>query len=407
MPKTILATVYAVNPYKGSEDGMGWNFVYQIARLHKVYAVTRKNNQINIDKYMLENPDSVYSNIHFLYFDTPYWMRFWKKGGRGAMLYYWIWQYFVVFFIKKTNIEFDVVHNVNFHNDWTPSYLWKLNKPFVWGPVGHHPSIPKQFLKPFSFKQYMLEKATWAVKILFWNFSIALKKTSNKATCILAMNKSVASYLRADASKFVVMPSVATHKPSTESVPKDNSFTIISAGRLVPLKGFDLTIKSFAKLLNSLPLLERDNVKLLIVGSGPLEVYLKKLSSDLQVSHHIEFISWISHSDLLQMYAKASVFLFPSHEGAGMVVAEALSHSLPVICLDNCGPGEFINDNCGVKVTYEDYEKTINEISTALLNLYENPTLLKNMSMEAYKQFQTKFDWNLRANELSQIYNKL
>jgi len=27
----ILATTYAVNPYKGSEDGMGRNFVFQIS----------------------------------------------------------------------------------------------------------------------------------------------------------------------------------------------------------------------------------------------------------------------------------------------------------------------------------------------------------------------------------------
>ena len=90
--KTILATTYAVNPYKGSEDGMGWNFILQIARYNKVYAITRENNQENIDKSLKENPSEIYQNITFLYFDLPYWMRFWKKGGRGAMLYYWMWQ---------------------------------------------------------------------------------------------------------------------------------------------------------------------------------------------------------------------------------------------------------------------------------------------------------------------------
>ena len=42
MPKkTILATAYAINPYKGSEDGMGWNFVLQIAKFNRVIALTR------------------------------------------------------------------------------------------------------------------------------------------------------------------------------------------------------------------------------------------------------------------------------------------------------------------------------------------------------------------------------
>ena len=131
MERKILATTYAVNPYKGSEDGMGWNFICQIARHNKVTAITRKNNRGKIEEFMKENPNDIYSNINFLYFDLPYWMRFWKKGGRGAMLYYWMWQFGIVSFIKKQSIDFDIVHNVNFHNDWTPSYLWKLNKPFV------------------------------------------------------------------------------------------------------------------------------------------------------------------------------------------------------------------------------------------------------------------------------------
>ena len=55
--KTILVTAYAVNPYKGSEDGMGWNFIMQIARYQKVIAVTRINNGPHIEKYKAANPD--------------------------------------------------------------------------------------------------------------------------------------------------------------------------------------------------------------------------------------------------------------------------------------------------------------------------------------------------------------
>ncbi len=40
----VLITAYAVNPYKGSEDGMGWNFILQAARFQRVVAVTRRNN---------------------------------------------------------------------------------------------------------------------------------------------------------------------------------------------------------------------------------------------------------------------------------------------------------------------------------------------------------------------------
>ena len=54
--KTVLMTAYAVNPYKGSEDGMGWNFILQAARFQRVIAVTRRNNGPHIERYLAENP---------------------------------------------------------------------------------------------------------------------------------------------------------------------------------------------------------------------------------------------------------------------------------------------------------------------------------------------------------------
>jgi len=55
-----------------------------------------------------------------------------------------------------------------------------------------------------------------------------------------------------------------------------------------------------------------------------------------------------------------------------MVVAEALSFGLPVICLDNDGPGEFINTTCGFAIPKTDYATTILKLQEALNKLYSN-----------------------------------
>ena len=145
IPK-ILITAYAVNPYKGSEDGTGWNMIQEIAKYNNVIAITRKNNRSAIEQYLEEQNLPHAQNLNFEYFDLPYWMRFWKKGGRGALLYFYLWQFGMVFFVLKKKIKCDLVHNLNFHNDWTPSFLWMIGKPFFWGPIGHHPVIPKKYL---------------------------------------------------------------------------------------------------------------------------------------------------------------------------------------------------------------------------------------------------------------------
>jgi len=405
--KTILTTAYAVNPYKGSEDGMGWNMIMQIARFQKVIAITRENNQPNIDRYMQENPSRLYENIQFEYFDLPYWMRFWKKGGRGAMLYYWMWQKGIVKFIKRHTWQYDVVHNLNFHNDWTPSYLWKLNKPFVWGPVGHHPKIPVQYLQDYNNRQRIIDALTWKVKRLFWKRSSALKKAVNKADHVFCMNSEVYDVLNLKKQNSSIMPSVATQDLGHIANYQSEKFSVISAGRLVALKGFDLTIKAFAHFVNQLDNHNRKNVELTIIGSGPELNAYKVLVRELEIDKHVQFIEWIERVDLMRKFKVASTFLFPSHEGAGMVVAEALSFGLPVICLDNAGPGEFINEDCGIAVKQQAYEATVVKLADGLLKLYSDKDNYAQMRINARQQFETNFNWQIRGKQLKSVYQKL
>lgn len=405
--KTILATAYAINPYKGSEDGMGWNFVCQIARFHKVIAITRENNREHIEKYMSENPQAIYENMQFLYFDLPYWQRFWKKGSRGAMFYYWLWQKGIVGFIKKQKLDFDIVHNLNFHNDWTPSYLWKLKKPFVWGPIGHHPKIPKQYLKPYKSKYKFKNNFTWQIKKYFWKYSFALKKTVKKADFIFCMNSNVAKVLNLENKRYQIMPSVATEDFGFEKNKTHSKFCLISAGRLVPLKGFDLTIQAFAEFLHHVSPEEKENCELVIVGKGAELDFYKNLCKEKNITNYVKFIDWIERKDLMTLYQESSAFLFPSHEGAGMVVAEALSFGLPVICLDNSGGGEFINSDCGFAIPLQGYNNTIKDLSKAIQKLYQSPNLRNEMSQNARQHFENHFHWNRRGETLKECYKKI
>lgn len=405
--KTILATAYAMNPYKGSEDGMGWNFVCQIARFNKIIAITRENNRASVERYMAEHPSDLYNNIQFYYFDLPYWLRFWKKGSRGAMLYYWFWQMAMPSFIRRKKLQFDIAHNLNFHNDWTPSYLWKLNKPFVWGPIGHHPRLLDGFLKYYRFTYRLKDRLTWAVKQYFWKWSPGLKNTVQRADYICCMNSSVASVLDVKPDQWGLMPSVATEDNGYLASPTNDRFTVISAGRLVPLKGFDLTILAFADFVAQLPEEAKPKVELLVVGSGPELAFYQQLAQAHQIAQYTRFIQWIDRPELLQLFKEASVFLFPSHEGAGMVVAEALSFALPVICLDNSGPGEFITDACGIKVPAGDYDATVSGLAEGLKLLYENKNMYQNMRLAARARFEQHFHWDRRGEQLHIIYQNL
>ncbi|CAN5530522.1 hypothetical protein BH11BAC2_BH11BAC2_01170 [soil metagenome] len=409
IPKTVLLSAYAVNPYHGSENGMGWNFINQIARFNKVIAITRKNTRTDIERFMQEHPADHHKNIRFVYYDLPYWMRFWKKGGRGALLYYYMWQYILPMYVRRLKLEFDIVHNLNFHNDWTPSRLWTLHKPFVWGPIGHHSRIPKNYvLHPYGMKNYLMEQVKWMTKKYFWKVDPMLRQTVNHADAVLTMNSSVAKELHLPAAKVVYMPSVSTEAPTRNIAQKeDGTFTILSAGRFVPLKGFDITIKSFARFRSQVPLGKRHLLKLILVGDGPYKNYLQRLVHELELGDSVQFIEWLHRSDFKQLYVNSKVFLFPSHEGAGMVVAEALSYGLPVLCFSNDGPGEFVDEKCSLTVPYGRYDSSITHFAEHLSNLYQNPDQLKELSKGAIEAYKTRFDWDLRGERLREVYDSL
>lgn len=407
-PKTVLVSAYAVNPYHGSENGMGWNFINQIARFNKVIAITRENTKPHIECYMKAHPSVAYKNIQFVYYDLPYWMRFWKKGSRGALLYYYLWQFFMPRFVRRQKLEFDIVHNLNFHNDWTPSRLWLLRKPFVWGPIGHHPRIPKNYvLHVYGIRNYVLEYLKWMTKKFFWNLDPMLRQTVYHADAVLAMNTSVANVLPLKNKNVFMMPSVSSENMAVSNKQRNENFTVLSAGRFVPLKGFDITVKSFARFYYGLSATEKEKTKLVLVGDGPYKNYLQKQVVELEIWQSVEFIAWMDRNELKNVYADASAFLFPSHEGAGMVVAEALSHGLPVICFNNCGPGEFVDDSCGIRIPYSKYNESITDFSKALHSLKANKYLLDKLSDGALQKFNRDFDWNVRGELLRDVYEEV
>jgi glycosyltransferase involved in cell wall biosynthesis len=168
-----------------------------------------------------------------------------------------------------------------------------------------------------------------------------------------------------------------------------------------------LTLLSFVRFIQTVDDRDKQNCELIIVGSGPEEETYRSIVHKNQLTQYVRFIEWMPRKELTALYQRASVFLFPSHEGAGMVVAEALSYGVPVICLDNAGPGEFIDEFSGISIEPGTVEETIHGLSTAIQSLYISPEKRHAMQVGARKRFTEHFDWNRRGDRLQQIYQRI
>lgn len=402
--REILVTAYDVNPYKGSESGLGWNLILQASKYNRVCAITRKNNRAEIERYILQEGICT-ENLKFRYFDLPYYLRFWKVGSRGATLYFYLWQMFITVFILKEKVSFDIVHNLNFSTDSIPSFLWVFGKPFVWGPINHHEKIRYDYIKGYGLMALLKDRFAWGIKCFFWRIDPFNRIARTRASKVLGGNTSVKKRLRLDDDKFILLPSSGASSFDLEPYKQRDSFNIIVAGRFVPLKGIDIAVSSFVRFLECNP--DAEDATLTVIGSGPQETYLKFLAGKLIDGGKIIFINWITLDELIEYYKKSSVFLFPSHEGAGMVVVEAMSYGVPVICFDNYGPGELVDENSGIKLPYANYKQSVEGFSLALKELRRNTALRQKLADGARKKFEECYTWDKKGLLLRDVYEEV
>ncbi|EHC9941678.1 glycosyltransferase [Staphylococcus pseudintermedius] len=124
-----------------------------------------------------------------------------------------------------------------------------------------------------------------------------------------------------------VLPTLTEHGIEAIEFSQDD-FKIVSVGRLSPEKGFDLLIKAVAELAPKYP-----QLKLYILGDGPLKGTLKSLVEQLGIQNHVYFLG--QRRNPFFIVKRADVFALTSHyEGQSMVILEALTVGTHVLASD-------------------------------------------------------------------------
>ncbi|PLX93371.1 MAG: glycosyltransferase [Desulfuromonas sp.] len=170
-----------------------------------------------------------------------------------------------------------------------------------------------------------------------------------------------------------------------------DAWIVGNVGRLHPDKDQDTLIRGFAAARPALP----DNSLLVIMGSGKLETSLKQLAVELNISEHVIFLGQVPQG---RRYFKAfNVFALTSdHEPFGMVLLEAMSADLPVICSD-CGGGREVVSGCGTLFPLGD-GAALAEKLVALHNSDQNQSLTsirERLAMFSDDTVRRQF-WNLK-----------
>ena len=154
---------------------------------------------------------------------------------------------------------------------------------------------------------------------------------------------------------------------------RDNEFLLVTVGRLVARKAITDLIKIIEKLRN-------EPFRLLIIGSGPQEILLKRFCADRNLQDRISFLGQIEEDEKFRILKMCDAYVSSSqHEGFGLVFLEAMSCGLPIVCYNHGGQTDFLqNDVTGYLVPLNH----LNMFASACLKLLKKSEIRQRMSRE-------------------------
>jgi glycosyltransferase involved in cell wall biosynthesis len=399
----VLISAYACEPGKGSEAGVGWNLALHMSSLHNVWVLTRANNRAPIEGGLPEN-----CTAKFIYYDLPAWARWWKRGARGAQLYYYLWQVCAGRMLRKHyRGRFDVGHHITFVRYWVPTCFAGLGIPYLIGPVGGGELAPPVFERRFSWRAHLYERGRrvirWAVR-----FDPLLRSSIRNASHIIATTEESAVRIRElGAPRVSLYPESGVSQSEYRALagqPQPASrdpLVLISSGRLLALKGFDLGLAAFARA--DLP-----RAEYWVLGDGPERKRLVTLANRLGVADRMHFLGWLPRADALRTMASAHILVHPSlHDSGGWVCPEAMALGKPVICLHLGGPGTQVTDNTGIRVQPSSYEDTLDALADAMRQLAGDPDRCAAMGHAGRREVANRYIWENKCVHYSSLYEAM
>lgn len=389
-----LISAYSVNPYKGSEDSIGWNWVLQYEKNYKegdrIILLTKKFNEKDTRRGLKEFN---IQHVELVIVDVPNalnWFR--EKHSAFHHMYYILWQHWAWLWVKHSGIRFDVIHHVTMNDYRIPSELYKAKgAKVIWGLMGGAQVTPRP-LKVYEKNQLVASFREFVNKSCSWNpFYKKALRSYYKIYCI--NNETQKQISRIVGKDVPLMPELAL-RDEYKNLPirkgKNDILKIVFVGRLIGKKGI-------AFLVDALSLMPTDmDWELLIFGDGDDRALIEKQIADSGIGKNVKLMGNRPLNQIAEAYQQADVFVLPSlRETSGNVLLEAMAYAVPIVAFDTSFCRLLKEVDCGVFINTEQALDNIKEdYCKAIVTLGQDKELAKQMGLNGYKYVNSKLTWD-------------
>jgi glycosyltransferase involved in cell wall biosynthesis len=171
---------------------------------------------------------------------------------------------------------------------------------------------------------------------------------------------------------------------------------VLYTGRLVPNKGVQFLIEATRSLRD-----ERQDLRVLIGGKGPMEEELRAKATSLGLDDCLQFLGFTPANRMVQLYACADIVVVPStYDPMPIVLLEAMSMRKALISTKVGGIPEVIRDGVtGILVPPADSQALADAIRAAMRG-----DLAERMGIAARSDVEDRFTWKKVARETANVY---
>ena len=294
---------------------------------------------------------------------------------------------------------------------------WKYGYDATWAMTAHSCGVPAAIFKMFNPRvKYILnlqegdppEYIERKLRPLWPLFTRAF----TKADLIQTLSTFLAKWARRRGftGPIEVVPNAVNVKHFSQQYPpavineikdrlgkKMGDVFVITTSRLVLKNAVDDVIRA-------MPLVP-ENVHFIILGTGPDEMMLKKLTKDLNVENRVQFLGHIGHDEMPKYLKASDIFTRPSRsEGFGASFAEAMAAELPVVTTQEGGLSDFIFDekrNPDQPITAWAVDKdSPKQIAEAIKDIMARPEKVRAVVATAKQMVIDKYDWDIIATQM-------
>ena len=389
-----LISAYSVNPYKGSEDSIGWNWVLQYEKNYKegdrIILLTKKFNEKDTRRGLKEFN---IQHVELVIVDVPNalnWFR--EKHSAFHHMYYILWQHWAWLWVKHSGIRFDVIHHVTMNDYRIPSELYKAKgAKVIWGPMGGAQVTPRP-LKVYEKNQLVASFREFVNKSCSWN--PFYKKALRSYYKIYCINNETQKQISHIVGKDVpLMPELAL-RDDYKNLPileKTNDILkIVFVGRLIGKKGIAFLVDALSLMPDGM------DWELLIFGDGDDRALIERQIEDSGIEKNVKLMGNRPLNQIAEAYQQADIFVLPSlRETSGNVLLEAMAYAVPIVAFDTSFCKLLKEVECGIFVDTEQALEGIKEdYCKAIVMLGQDKKMAKQMGLNGYKYVNSKLTWD-------------